>query len=585
MKVLKGSKLLISVLSIMLTIGFGMSVATATVEVPQTLSYQCNIASTEGTGLTQVDLTFYLYSGTEANPVTLSIFNIDDADVVNNIVSVTIDGNAPASGQSLSNASQSATLLGVSVNDGPVMQPLTKLTTSMYAVRAKYADRISENVIIDGVIFQNLDPGILDGSILKDGSVNASHIANNAITEDKLASNAFTAEHIRTNFVDKSQTTTLNTDDQGIIFAEGQSVINLEKPAPSNEGQKFTIKKIDDTIQRQCLESYNCEINNQTNFITVKCLPESGELTCIENRTSELHLNYKNSYVTLISDGKYWHIIGSNPPQDIFAPIPGNFGIIENDVDTTAGTEVTLSWTVANDCDMRRCDLCSECDNCNNIFLKYMVYYVKEGQDATTLEEIRDAGEECLNAWITGPDDQSTMSAKCNPSSKGYSGAYKVNVVVNDRYGNKAIYCSPGDNTPPKVGSQRFWTSPTEGANLINLLWDQADDSWDDKYDEFTPTAELRYAVYYIKADAGEENEAEAALQKINYNKPPENATILGPVTPTTDQTDPTKIRFEGNKVTVDFQGLPVGNYYFTIIVMDNVGNTTQYQVQSEELK
>jgi len=585
MKVLKGFKLA-GLLSIMLISGLGLSVATAD-EVPMSLSYQCNLASALGEGLTEVDLSFYLYSGSEVNPVTISTFQKDDAKVVNGIVSITLDDTAKSWGVSLSNASKNARLLGIKINGGNLMKPLAELTTSMYAVRARYADRISEDVDLSNVILPSLDANLIPGTAINDESITGSKIKDGSITEDDLANNAFSGKNIQTNFSPVDGSTTLNVNDQGIILAEGQSTITLEEPTPANKGQKYTIKKTDDTIQRPCLENNTCDINAQTNYVTIKCLPDSGSLTSIEGRTSEIHLFYKNSYVTLISDGELWHIIGSNPPQDIFPPVPGNFGVIE-DVDLKAGAEVTLTWTEAEDCDLRSCDSCSKCGSCGAQLLKYMPYYSK-GEKLTTLNSIRDYGIPCLTTWITGLN-QGTMVAQCSPIDKdNYDGAFKVNVVVKDRYGNEAVYCPPGDNTPPQVAGKQFWTSPTDGQGLINLLWTNADDTYNDTV-EGTPSGQLQYAVYYIKISSGEYAQAQACLTSININNLQQGCNIqtIGPAVPTDVQADPTKIRVSPTsdvQSTVDITGLGTGTFYITIVAIDNAANTTQYQVQTEDLK
>ena len=596
MKDLKSLKLLTGLLSILLITGFGMTVASASVDVPMKLSYQCNIAKAVagGSALTNVStMTFFLCSDSACN-TTISTLRKTNVGVVNGIVSVVLGDSdlIGANPVSISNACQNATHLGLKINNGSLLQPVSELTTSMYAVRARYADSISEGVNLTNVTLPALPPNVIPGTAIMDNSITGSvKIAPKSITKEEIADNIFDSAKMTTHFVpDVDDNKVLTSDDQGIIFVEGQTTITLPDPT-KNSGAKFTIKKTDDSIQRPCLGKPTCDILAQTSYVSIKAGLAAGEankVTPIEGRTNEIHLFHKNSFVTLISDGNFWHIIGSNPPQDIFPPIPGNYGKVENDNEIQAGANVTLSWTRANDCDLRRCDICSSCPECaDQQNLKYMVYYSKDAAKLTTLAAIREFGQECLPNWIEGSATEEMITATCYPADAAgdnYTKDFKLNIVVKDRYGNKGIYCSPGDNTPPEVASDRFYTSPYHGQGIISIRWSKADDTYDGSI-EGDDESQLRYAIYYINADVDEAH-AQDCLTNLNIAKLPTSCTfqpIVGPAVPINVQTDPTKIRQNPTNATeceVDIENVQAGTYYMTVFAVDRAGNTSQYQVQ-----
>ena len=566
MKGFKGMKLLKSFLSMMLILGFGSSIVIA-VDVPMTVSYQCNLASSNAGELTEsskVNMTFYLYASDESTIIWSEPRN--NLDVVNGIVSVVLG----ESGNLTEAHIDGAEYIGVSVNGGAVMEPKTKLTSAMYAIRAKYADHFTPGV--PAFDDSNLSPGIISGTALAEDSITSIAIKDGSITSEDLADNAINSRKITTSFtaVSEEDITTINKDyhltkeDQGIIFVEGAVNIILDEPGQDNIGERYTIKKIDDGLQRPCKES--CKI--LTNVVTIKCGAHTDnikETMKIEGRTNEIYLEFKNSYVTLISNGLFWYIIDSNPPQDIYAPVPGNFGNMAEDIELLANTPVQLTFTKATDCDLRRCDTCEE-------ELEYMIYY-STGDKLTSLDIIRDKGFPCKNTWFT--DEEEIIIAECDTSvaETPYTGPFKVNVVVRDKYGNMAAYCPPGDNTPPEADID-FWVNPT--SSKANLLWNRASDNK-------TDDDKLTYTIYYSKVESVcvqdlDQNEPDTDPNSCNVQIPIKDAVPSGTWDSSVRGTNP-QLTSGGTQCIVDLLDLTTGTYYFTIVVEDEAANRLQYSI------
>jgi hypothetical protein len=594
MKNSKSLKLLTGLVSILL---FSVTAAFAATDVPLTLSYQCNIAkAANNTGLTEVDLQFFLCADPNCSSITLSTFEKDDVRVVNGIVSVTLEDsdlkNGGAGSYTIAEACKSATHLGLKINNGSLLQPVSELSSSIFAVRAAVADKLSGNYDINTILAGNLPAGTIDGAAIAPNSISGTIIKDGTIQLDDLANNILDTSKITTKFTkDVSLNRELGSNDQGIVFVEGQTLITLPDPTKS-AGQKFTIKKTDYSIQRPCIDGPTCSILPQTNFVTIKAglgAAEANKVTPIEGRTNAIHLYYKNSYVTVISDGKLWHIIGSNPPQDIYPPAPGNYGKVEivNNVKIAAGANVTLSWKRASDCDLRSCDICSDCPNCaDQQELDYMVYYSQGAAKLTTMAAIDEIGIECLPNWITAESGDEMITASCypaDPSGANFNGDFKLNVVVRDRYGNKGLYCSPGDNTPPEIGTSVFYSSPNHGNGIIAFRWTLADDTYGGTITGDT-IEQLRYAIYYVVAGDNEKAE-DSCLQQLNITGLPTCAFKVHPTAaavPSSSE-EPTAVRLSSTNSSegeVEIHNLTAGTYFFTIIVVDRAGNTNQYQVQ-----
>ncbi|ETR68249.1 MAG: hypothetical protein OMM_10711, partial [Candidatus Magnetoglobus multicellularis str. Araruama] len=246
-----------------------------------------------------------------------------------------------------------------------------------------------------------------------------------------------------------TQSFELNKEDQGLILVSGEVTLTL--PPPSNAaGNKFTIKKIDNGLQR---ESGNpCEL--ETNKVTIKC---GSNITnwftdskLIENRTNKIILKYKNAHATFVSDGKTWYITDSNPPLDIFNPVPGANGNITTKGQDIKTFPIPLDLTPATDCDARACETCKE-------DLYYMpVFSRSNSHKLKTLDNVILHGEPCLSSWVNDPTNLTCdPSSAPSPYNPGELGGFKVNVVVRDYAGNMSIYYPPGDNDAP-VASDYF---------------------------------------------------------------------------------------------------------------------------------
>ena len=576
MKGVKRMKLVKVLLSLLLVMGIGASPVLA--DVPMTVSYQCSLVSSGATDLTKVDMTFLLYASDKSSVNWQE--TITDIDVNNGIVSVTL-GESNDLTQAIIDSSE---YIGVKVNDNDVMQPLTKLNSSMYAMRAAFADRFTQGAV--AFDSSNLSPNIIEGAALKSDTITSDKIADGAVTAADIADNAITSQKITTSIttVDAEEITSVNKDyylqkeDQGLILVSGDVDIYLATPGPENEGERYTIKKIDDGLQRPCEKS--CEV--LTDKVTIKCGSYTDDINgtmLIENRTNQIYLEYKNSFVTLVSNGSFWYIVESNPPQDIFAPVPGNNGNMDNVV-LLANTPVNLSWTKATDCDRRSCDTCDE-------QLYYMPFFSK-GDKLTSLEIIRESGFPCLNQWLTPDPSQNLITTTCDTSltEENYTGTFKVTVVVKDKAGNIAAYCPPGDNIAPSFTANGgyFWTSPYPTS--VNLLWDLADDDGSEG-DPIEGTTQdlLTYSIYYTDSPDGK-----ACLANLDKNEPntgepcnikqpniKQNATEIW--SPVERGTNIHKMANE-TQATVDVIGLqPSTFYYFTIVVEDQAANKKQYDI------
>jgi len=579
MKSLNSLKLLKSLLSTMILIGFGSSIALA--DVPMTVSYQCNLASSTAETLTKVDMTFYLFA--ENNPASEALwtYEAENLDVVNGIVSIEL-GAAPDARPITDAVINSAKYIGIKVGDGDIMAPLSKLTSAMYAMRAAFADKFTGGAIV--FESSNLGDNIIEGRSLSPNTITSDKIMDGSVTSDDIADNAISSQKITTSFMSVNadditgitKEYTLKKEDQGLILVNGDITINLPPPSAENKGERYTIKKIDDGIKRAC---DGCNIETET--VTIACgeyKDDIKEEMCIEKRIDKVYLEYKNAFATFISDGNNWYIVESNPLQDIFAPVPGNNGNME-DVDLQANTPVDLTWTKATDCDRRRCE-----DDCLDQ-LYYMPYFSK-GEKLTSLQIVRDHGYACLEEWLAPDPKQEILNVTCDTSDvneveEPYTGTFKVTVVVKDKYGNLAVYCPPGDNIAPKA-SEYFWISPEP--NFANLLWFKANDTLDEYGNEIdgTDSALLTYSIYYIEGDN------KTCLEDLDKNEPNPACDVQKPhINDVASGTwDPnnrpgTTIKFQGNDMcSVDIDGLTKDTKYtFTIVVEDQAANKMQYDI------
>jgi len=581
MKGFKGMKLLTGLLSMVLIMSFGASIVLADVDVPMTVSYQCNLASSDAGELTEtVNMTFYLYAADQTTVYWTETRN--GIKVINGIVSVALGEIEPLTDGII----MSSAYIGVSVNGGDVMEPKSKLTSAMYAMRAAFADQFTGGAIAFDE--SNLSDNIVKGSSLIDNSITSDKIADGSVTSDDIADNAINSQKITTSFisVDAEDITTaakeyiLTKEDQGLVLVQGEVTIILPDPSADNKGERFTIKKTDDGLQRAC---DGCDI--ETNVVTIKCGNYTDDIRgtmFIENRTNKIHLEYKNSFVSLVSNGEFWYIVECNPLQDIFPPIPGNNGIME-EVDLKANTPVTLTWTRATDCERQNCE--SACKE----QLYYMPYYSK-GDKLTSLEIVRDSGLACKKDWIAPDPNEETITVECDTSDtdeaeEPYTDTFKVTVVVKDKYGNFSVYCPPGDNNAPNA-DKFFWISPEP--KLVNLLWDSADDKKTiDGKETGSEKDNLTYSVYYIAGDN------KACLDSLDKNEPNtgdpcfvvpaiQKQNVSGTWDPSARGTTIQYRKGDKEQCTVDIENLePDTKYTFTIVVEDEAANKMQYDIIS----
>ena len=563
MKGLNTMKLLTGILSLMLIIGTApVMVFAVDTNVPMTVSYQCDLAGADGTDVT---LTFIFYNSSDAAQFTKTQ---EEILITNGIVSTEV----PIEEEYLDTISK----MGVKVNNGDVMEPKVNLTSSIFAMKAKYAERL----IDDG------GPGSIDGSALVDGAITAAKIADGSISEEKLSIGAISSEKLSV----KSQTITstaaediLTEDDQGLILVEGDTTINLPIPDANNKGFKYSIKKIDDGARIK-----DCEV--KSDVVTIQCGTGSqyNSITStdnyIENRTYKIELIHKNEFVTLVSNGDFWYVLESNPPQDIVNPTPGKvFGIIEK------GIPATLTWTNASDCASSNC-YDSACKN-----LEYMAY-IAQGTDGLfklrTLEAVRNVGIPCQESWT------SSNVMICDPGDD-YEGYYKANLVVRDSSGNLSIFEPPGDNNPPEVknievGQVSNYIEANSAAGIplrhyIGLTWKVPEPE----------NVTFTYSVFYIKdTDGGQEcledMDDEDGFEPPEYcrnivtaidSQPPNGVYDYGTFS---DHLGEIKMTSSvGTELRVDISDGLVGNtdYWLTIIVQDPAGNKTQYQVVPEKTR
>ena len=552
MKCFKGMKFLTGLLSMMLIIGFGATIAMA--DVTNTVSYQCNLGSSIEQGASSVNMTFYFYSD-ENKSVTPWQEEHTNVTVHNGIVSVILGKLTPIT----ESVVDSSKYIGVSVN-GVHLDPPAELTSSMYAIRAQYAEALAPGIPLASVDPSNLAPNQLGGDVLENGTVTSQKISTTIKKVDNADNNPIIYE--------------LTDDDQGLVLVEGNTTITL--PTPVN-GVKYTFKKTDNG-SRGC---EGCSINGSKR-VTIQCKEDAPN--CIDNRTDEIYLDFKHSFVSLVSDGESWFIVESNPPQDIFPPIPGDNGTTSAPLSITSETEeVSITWTAATECALPGCK--SGCEET----LEYMLYDTSD-EKLTSLDKVDDFGKKCFASWKKAID-----SATCAVDNS-YSGTFKGTVVVRDGFGNRAAYCPPGDNRAPEVTSANFWTSPE--ANRVNVLWNIPNDDFKNEgYEFFTPKEDLMYSIYFT------EEVNDNCLQNLDDLDPDDmNTYCNGHVTAANldekaigvwkpsefDEDDFTKIHFmsdeNATQCTVDVVGLDSGKKYsFTIVVEDSNENRSQYNIVETE--
>ena len=586
MKDFKGVKLLTGLLSVMLIVGF--SALNVLAGVPKTVSYQGELANSSADSVT---MTFSLFDNEDGEGLALWTEEDKAVTVVNGVVSTILGDNNEISESVLSEA----THLGIQINGGALMKPLSVLTSSIFAMRALVADRLAADAQV--VTLNYAQPGSVKAGDLAENSVEAYNIQENSVSSLKT----FESVH-NVNPSAEGESYELTKVHQGLVLVSGETVIKLEQPSAENNGQKFTIKKIDEGLQRYGGKeepgNEPCEIKSDYVEIIVGdgsvewFDDQTGKFKTnnkfIENRTNKVVLEYKNAYATFISNGSTWYITDSNPPVDIINPVPGGNGIIDSPEDLTTGP-ISLSLTPASDCDLQSCDSTECSDN-----LYYMPVFSKFNKDKLrTVEEVLAQGYKCYTDWITDVTDPIV----CNPNSFGFNSSIevKMNVVVRDSSGNLSVYNPPGDITPPGIIDNKddkllTTVNPPGSTPSVYLEFYKATDTISDDDTEIT------YSLYFSKGDSS------ACLDNLDENRYPTSSNDCqaytafanqniddqytpGPTGITTLQ--PGLLADDSNKLGYDVYtnydksvSLEGGeSYWFTVVAEDKAGNRKQYKL------
>ena len=561
MKGFKGMKLLTKLMSALLIIGFGASIAIA--DVPMTVSYQAELANV---GNDPITMTFCLIAENE-DPVTKWSETIQNIDVVNGVVSTVLGKINTISEEVLETANQ----LAIKINDGPFMQPYSELTSSIFAMRAAVADKLADG----GLLYTsaNLIDNVITGTHIQDETIEASDIKDGSITSEKIVVSVPTPKAPAQE--GESASFTLDEDDQGLVLVSGDTTITLPMPSPANKGQKFTIKKTDAGLQRKGGKSEGSKpCDPRSNIVTIQVDGTNGSIDWfnqdgtfktnnkfIEDRTNKITLEYKNAYATFISDGNLWYITDSNPTIDIFNPVPGDLGEIESPDNLTTGL-IPLTLIPAKDCDECACDTCDDT-------LSYLPIFSKNNDHKLiTLDDAIDQGFKCASGWIDITETENAVQFSCDPRVYGYTpGEVKMNVVVKDEANNLALYNPPGDIDPPYVSDlieEPFLNNQDVDGNrgYIYLQWDAASDA-------VSLSDTLQYKTYLTDSNG---NNEQIIFDYQTINDPysaatPETVGYLGE----------NKTKF-AVRVYFDTQGLTLANYYKVfLVVKDEAGNEYQY--------
>ena len=567
MKSFKGMKLLTGLLSVMLIMGFGTLNALA--GVPKTVSYQGELANSAADNVT---MTFSLFDNEEGSGDALWSEEDKAITVVNGVVSTILGDEVEITEDVLSNA----THLGVQINGGELMKPLSELTSSIFAMRALVADRLAADAQV--VTLNYAQPGSVKAGDLAENAVETSNIQEGAVSSLKTVESLV---NIAPTVPGEAETFELTKVHQGLVLVSGNTTIKL--PLPENaEGQRFTIKKTDDGLQRrgQSVGHDACDImSNQVtiqvgdNSSNVWFTPEgkfSVDDKKIENRTNFIKLKYKNSFATFISNGELWYITDSNPPVDIINPVPGGFGEVNGPDNLATGQAITMTITNASDCNACNYDECGGTLYYMPVFSKNVEHKLK------TMDEVFEQGYKCASTWVeVTPSETEPLVFTCDPTNNyQYSTTLgvKMNIVVRDEAGNMSVYNPPGDNDPPYVSSGSvIYKGSGVDTNLneafISLNWEKADDG-------VTPQEEI---VYKVEIAQGSTVETIKDFTVVNLTYSEQDNRLLG--------TEGVRIRYKIYDNDVNSFTLTVGDKYdFYIYAKDKMGNVFPYDKVSETI-
>ncbi|ETR70928.1 MAG: hypothetical protein OMM_02878 [Candidatus Magnetoglobus multicellularis str. Araruama] len=192
--------------------------------------------------------------------------------------------------------------------------------------------------------------------------------------------------------------TTLTSDDCGIFQVSGNTTLTLPDPSTVS-GQNIIINKTD-----------------VGNVVTVL-----GNI----NGQPDALLEYQYNYISLISDGIGYYIVGENREQpNTIPPTVGGSGQLY--IMTVAANSVTLTWIAASD------------DETSQSSLRYCVYTAT----TNTIQSVNDiySNGTAVSSWASG-----ITSVVAENLSGGT--LYYFNVLVRDSSGNQSAYNAISETT------------------------------------------------------------------------------------------------------------------------------------------
>jgi hypothetical protein len=261
-----------------------------------------------------------------------------------------------------------------------------------------------------------------------------------------------------------------------------QGIIYIETATQSTISIGWT--KATDETSSQANLSYRVYYSTSNNISTVADCEANGTLALdwtadIDDVTvSGLapHTTYYFNVVVVNEAGnKSAYAVAAAETLDIEGPTPGNEGLVAAHSDTA--TSVILSWTKASD------------DSTPQQHLEYKVVYSSSG-NITTVDTAEANGTVAVD--FTADIDTAHVTG-LEPDT-----VYYFNVVVRDEVGKKNVYAMTSAETlhpeDPIPGDNGKITVSDIGLHSASLMWTKATD-------QFTPTAELEYRVYYSTSD------------------------------------------------------------------------------------
>lgn len=566
---------------IALTVIPGMAQAT----VPEMINYQGYLTDASGALNSAVTITFSIWDAEENGNL---IWEEEKANITvsNGVFNVVLGESNPITGNELN---EDEHYLQLTVN-GTDLTPRYELTSTIFAIRAKYADAMSEGSKISTT---NIEDNAVTTSKIKDDAVTTEKIASEQVEYTELGVGAVTNDRYKTTIKTYNSNQTLGQKDQGLILVSGNTTVTLPAPVTDTKGWYYKIKKIDDGYYRQCDKSCACvsfSPRNGTYSTNIVTLKEGGGLGTIESKES-IRLRRLYAYVAFISDGSKWYIVDSNPLIDIINPVPGRCGQVTKSEFNEGNPAITVSWEAGYDPDIDWLywGMTSQCDRT----LEYRIYVAKKdpdnnGSKLLTLSDINEYGVPATD-WLSSDEvpglegaynlnlEDAFDDALATGKAFSYSEPFNVNVVIRDESGNKTPYCTPGDQLNPDIKNPIITLSRIT-TGVVDISWFEAID--DEADSQGASITELQYAVFYADeeellvnlAPAGADGVTKVVNWTSRIGPPPGTQTVVD------DQ-----LRYEylsSAKLVIRMEDLPSGiETYFTVLVRDLEGNWNQYNI------